>query len=475
MLVNAVLALIMVLATHEWIEGLLIRDCKELHPKSVVALTLMRSHGSLRKMWALIRGYRWENGAYHGPSCRCHLRDNPGSMSPTCPLSGRHIDVSRRLLFTTLFVRAVIIIVEVIAIVLAINLTTEKEVTRGAAAITPISNNFGEPRALDRRLGCEPIFRKPDNVLTEHLNRITQLTVCTRLHRPFEAMSNFTPAPRGYEAFFLYIDLSGDKVTLSHANKKLTGAEMYAYWSVECSENNRDPKNNSCNGVEVAEGVVATVVHGKQYSKDRTGGDTVNSNRENQEKWRRQLDAYLKKRFPDAYRTAYPANATSWVDTEQKRPHPVPRMLLHFNVTALQSLDPDPNTRIGSLLQQIVGLQFRTDRKENLIVHSDGIVMIREPKPVLEYRIKQPIIGSVLWAILLSFALLIRWVLGVIFPNNVYELIMEKVRREEEQSDRSSNNPGSSWGSSLNSFRSIKSKSNGGHAVQNQGQHCNVV
>ncbi len=471
-LVNAVLALIMVLATHEWIEGLLIRDCTELRPRSVEALILMRSHGSLRKMWALIRGYRWENGAYHGPNCRCHLRANPMSVPRTCPPSARPINVSRRLLFTTLFVRTVIIIVEVIAIVLAINHTTEEYVPRGAAAITLVSNKFGEPRALRPELGCEAIFSNPDYVLTEHLNRITQLTVCTRLHRPFEAKSYFEPAPEGFEPFFLYIDLSGDKVTFSHANKNMTGAEMYAYWSVECGEN-RDPRNKKCKGVEVAEGVVATVVHGKEYSKDRIGNDTVNSTRANQEQWRRQLDAYLNKEFPDAYRTAYLANA-SWVDEEEKRQHPVPRMLLHFNVTALEWLHPDKDTRIGLLLQRIVGLQFRNGTNQNLIVHSDGMKMITESKPVLEYRIKQPIIGSVLWAILLSFALLMRWALGVIFPNNVYELIMEKVRREQEQSDTSSSQPGRSWGS-LSSFRTIKLKSNSGHAVQDQGQHCNVV
>ncbi len=128
MLENAALALIMVLATYEAIEGLLIRDCKELRPTSVVALTLMRSHGSLRKMWALVRSCRWKNGAYHGPNCDCHLRDNTMSISATCAPSTRPINVSRRLLLTTLFVRAVIIIVEVVAIVLAINFTTEKEV-----------------------------------------------------------------------------------------------------------------------------------------------------------------------------------------------------------------------------------------------------------------------------------------------------------------------------------------------------------
>ena len=86
-----------------------------------------------------------------------------------------------------------------------------KRSSRGAAARTPVSNNFGEPYQLKTRLGCEPIFGKSDKVLTEHLNRITQLTVCTRLHRPFEAMSNFAPAPRGYEAFFLYVDLSAKR------------------------------------------------------------------------------------------------------------------------------------------------------------------------------------------------------------------------------------------------------------------------
>ncbi len=194
----------------------------------------------------------------------------------------------------------------------------------------------------------------------------------------------------------------------------------------------------------------------------------------NQEQWRRQLDAYLKKVFPDAYRTVYPANA-SWVDEEEKRSHPVPRTLLHFNVTALEKLHSDPDTRIGLLLSQIVGLQFRNGTNQNLTVHSDGIEMIVERKPALDYRIKQPIIGSVFWAILLSFALLMRCALGAMFPNNAYELIMEKERREEEKSDRSSSEPGSSWDSRLSSFRTIKLKSNSGHVVQDQGQNCNVV
>ena len=423
MLFSAILALIMVLITHEWIEGLLVRDSLVLRHETLQALVLMRSHSSLRKMWALFRGYSWEDGAYHWPNCQCHLIDNPNSTAPSCTPSTRRIPVNKRLFFLTVLVRSVIIIVEVIAIILAINRTTTVYVKFGEIAITPLSNQFGTKISLPQRLGCEAVLPDP-KVRTEYLNRIAQLTVCTRLHRPFEAATDVTDAPQGFESFFIYIDISGDKVTLSHGKKQLIGSEMYAYWSIECSDKG---KNNTCETVDVPEGAVATVVHGSEYSNDRTGKDTVYKTKERQEEWRRNLDKHLHNEFPNAYRTAYPANATSWVDEEAKRDHPVPRMLLHFNITALQSLHPDEDTRIGLLLQRIVGLQRREGPKANLIRHSDGIRMIQEKQPVLEYRIKQPIIGSVLWAMLLFLAAIVRWILGRLYPNNLYELILNTV------------------------------------------------
>ena len=426
--INSILALITVLAVHDFIEGLIIRDNKVLSPESVEALLMMRSHGSFRKILAIILGHRWEDGLYHSPKCQCHLCKNANHTTRTNAASSMHEPVKKRLLLKTFLGRILTIIVELVVIGLALTRTTETYITRGAWAITPLYNrNQWRAHPLKLHLGCETVFSDPEHLRTELINRFSQIRVCTRQQHRFEEQRNLR-APAGFQEYFFDTDLSSDEVRITRESQNVSLiTKMYALWNVDCSEGK---EGNTCKTPEIHEGMIATIIGGREYSTNRSGKDTVLLSNSTKERVRRKFDRYLHTVFPHAYRTVYPTNATSWTDEAAKRPPRADyifRMHMYFNVTELELLHEDENIRSALLLHKIVGLQYRPG--ERSIWYSTGNSMKHVKDPVLEYRVQQPVLGSVLWIILLVLAFVIRAVLAAWFPNNIYELIADFVRR----------------------------------------------
>lgn len=403
-ILNAILALITVLAAHDIIEGGIVKSSglPILRLDSVHLLHLMRSHSSPFEMVGLWRGKLFHKSTAHKLGCQCLFQ-------------------YRCLMMKTMLVRAGILIIEVWAIFMAITTSWEFKVEQGAYAITLWSNNFGNTTTLKPMVGCQEILKLPPYLENSNeVDRKTQFTVCTVSHNPFEPPHNLTiRQPEGNYAFFLYIDLSGDKVTFSSENRALPGSEMYAY----AKSDGVTPR--------LIEGPIATVVDGTEYSKDRNRNFTASE----ADKWKRKLDNYLRDTMKDGYHSIYEQD-------NQKPVHPVPRFLLsvnfnklsqYINIKRCQDIKSDcGRTAIVQLLQNIVGIQARRNAGPS-IQYSTGTEMKATKADVVWYTVKRPVIGSVPWIIILVFIMLIRSFYSYLYPNKFYEVLAIFARNNTDE------------------------------------------
>lgn len=165
-------------------------------------------------------------------------------------------------------------------------------------ALTQFSNNFGKPVKILPGEGCQEILKqlneRPKG--NRNIDQKTTLTLCTVSHNPFDPKTDFIPdVPTGFTSYFLYIDLSGDKVTFSDALQKQVGSEIYMRWK---SDGLRKRKPTGLqNTTELVEGVVATVVNGAEYSPKRN----KKYNATETDEWHRKLDKDLKDKFRSSY------------------------------------------------------------------------------------------------------------------------------------------------------------------------------
>lgn len=414
----ALLTLITVLAVHDIIESLFVRADDNLGEGTMWRLIMMRSHSSPSRMWGLWNNHVLYKGRYHGPKCRCDLAHR--SDSEFCPLSRlRATGYSRKVIVQSLFIRGTILLIEVAAICMAFSQHRDTMVQQNVFAITPFSNDFGNRTNIPSGEGCGEILKllnkrpKGNRVIDQR----TTLTLCTVSHNPFEPETdrNLT-IPPGYTPYYLYIDLSGDKVTFSHAEQKLVGSEMYMYWKSDGLPN-RKP-TGLMNTSELTEAVVATVVDGKEYSPNRDKRYT----KEETAVWHRKLDKYLNETFGDGYYKSY--------EQVEFDSHPVPRMLMSFNLNTLEGkTDRD---KVVRLLQKIVGPQLRPNGGK-FIHFSTGSEMDKLDVQAVEYTETGPFVGYIPWMITLSFIIIFRAVLSARRPNATYELLMESIREHDAE------------------------------------------
>lgn len=403
-ILTATLALITVMCLHETLEGCAVRAVKVLRGDSVQCLLIMRSHGSLSKTFALFRGDPLLGGVYHAPSCTCGSAMGPDAP-PRCVLESLRVPVKRRrMLFMTTLLRIVIIIIEVAVFCLAITRRSNNYLENGKWALTPTWNNFGQEMKpkFKREIGCVDMFPNEN----KRLNRKTQLSVCLRLHQPIETVKeDLSPAPAGFVHYWIYIDLSGDKVTLADANGVKNGAEMYAYWAVES---------------ELSEGVVPTIEYGKEYSMNRK----FHLNATERADWRQEMDKNMYDILRDGYRTAYGVNGRQWGEQDGK----TPRMLLYINFDKLPAdlMKFDEELRVAHLLSRMITLQkFENGNGTENISHSDGVKIETLEGPIIEYAIIGQVMGVIPWGIVTVCVLLFRSFTSWLFPNNFYELLLE--------------------------------------------------
>lgn len=390
-ILNAILALITVLAAHDIIEGLIVRSSGVLRLDSVFLLHLMRSHCSPFEMVALWRGKLFRSSRAHKLGCKCLWQ-------------------YRRLIMKTMLVRVVILLIEVAAIFMAITQSWPKYIHHGAYALTLLSNNYGNITTIQPGLGCQEILKLPKFLENSpEVDRKTQFTVCTVSHNPFEPPHNLTiTQPGGNYAFFLYIDLSGDKVTFSSENRTVVGSEMYAY----AKSDGVTPR--------LVEGPIASVVDGVEYSKYRNRTFSKSENKQ----WKSKLDKYLRTKMKDGYHSIYEQDTLPVA-------HPVPRILLSFNFKKLSQKNnihikacEDMTSECAAvpvvqLLQQIVGIQRRVNGGSS-IRYSTGTEMKASAPNAVQYTVKRPVIGSVPWILILVFVILIRSIHSYFFPNRFY-------------------------------------------------------
>lgn len=414
----ALLTLITVLAVHEIIESLFVRADENLSEGTMWRLIMMRSHSSPSRMRALWSKHVLYRGRYHGPGCRCELAHR--SDTEFCDLSHRRATgYSRKVIVQSLLIRAAILLIEIAAICLAFSRHRDTMVEQNVFAITPFSNDFGDRIPITPGEGCQEMLKQLNERPKGNrvIDQKTTLTLCTVSHNPFEPQIGLNlNIPAGFTPFFLYIDLSGDKVTFSHAGRKLVGSEMYMYLKSDGLPKRQ--QRGLLKTSELTEGVVATVVDGKKFSPNRD----KRYNKEETAVWHAKLDKYLNEKFGDAYHTSYQQIAFD--------SHPVPRMLMAFNFTALEG--KNDREKVVRLLQNITGPQLRPNGGK-YIWYSTGSEMEKLDAQAVEYTETGPFVGYIPWMSTLFFIMILRAVLSNRRPNATYELLMESIQRHDAE------------------------------------------
>lgn len=406
---TALFALITVMALHDSLEGIAVRATNELDTDTLQSLLLLRSHGSMSRLYSLFHGDPLFCGQYHGSRCSCaqdYIQDHP----PGCVVRQLRQPVSRRRLTKTALLRCAILIIEVGVLFLATTGRHRYPLENGKFALTPISSGFGKevkvrkdcPQEKTNCLGCHAVLTDT----SPQMNRRTQLTVCTRLHQPIKALeeTKLRHVRGGFDTYRLYIHLSGDKVTFADTSATKKGAEMYAYWLVE---------------EKLQEGVVPTVEDGNEYRMSRY----FNVSDEEIAGWREKLDKKLKGMLQQSYETAYGDDKVPWTNRSGNEPS----MLMHINFEMLPAeyQKYGEEDRIGHLLEKIIVMQKSSTRGNENIWHSDGTTVEETNFPITEFELVGQLLGIIPWATIMVIVLVIRWIVAYIWPNNVYELIFE--------------------------------------------------